>query len=165
MKVGALLFILLINPQFSINLQLLGGAIILQTLPSVIIGLYTHWLHRGALIAGWAAGMIVSIWTFYVTPNSRHQAGALGRLRVRAQPPRPAHQDRDLHRVHGRRDQPRVAFGGTALLKAFKVPDGTDHTAAADYFTDVADTRAPEPAVPAGPSRSADPGRRGSRSP
>jgi len=43
-----------------------------------------------------------------------------------------------------------VAFGGTALLKAFKVKEGTDHTTAADYFTDVADTRAAEPAVPAG---------------
>src|SRR5580704_13288216 len=64
-KVGALLFILLINPQFSIDLQLLGGAMILQTLPSVMIGLYSRWLHRGALITGWAAGMIVSIWTFY----------------------------------------------------------------------------------------------------
>ncbi len=53
-KAGALLFILLINPQFSIDLQLLGGAIILQTLPSVMLGLYTRWLHRGALIAGWA---------------------------------------------------------------------------------------------------------------
>ena len=31
------------------------------------------------------------------------------------------------------------AFFGksTALLKAFKVPDGTDHTVHADYFTDV----------------------------
>src|SRR5262250_2459267 len=69
-KVGALLFILLINPEFSIDLQLLGGAIILQTLPSVMLGLYTRWLHRGALLAGWAAGMIVSVWTFYVTPNA-----------------------------------------------------------------------------------------------
>ena len=69
-KGGALLFILLIQPQFSIDLQLLGGAIILQTLPSVMLGLYTRWLHRGALIAGWAAGLIASVWTFYLTPNA-----------------------------------------------------------------------------------------------
>ena len=106
-KVGALLFILLLNPQFSIDLQLLGGAIILQTLPSVMIGLYTRWLHRGALLAGWAAGMIVSVWTFYVTANVATKRGPLGRHRVRAQPPGPAHRDGALHRVHRRPRQPR----------------------------------------------------------
>jgi len=32
---------------------------ILQTLPSIVVGLYTRWLHRWALIAGWAVGMTV----------------------------------------------------------------------------------------------------------
>ena len=35
------------NPQFSIDLQLIGGVIILQTLPAVAIGLFTRWFHRG----------------------------------------------------------------------------------------------------------------------
>ena len=35
-------FILLIDPQFSIDLQLIGGVIILQTLPAVAIGLFTR---------------------------------------------------------------------------------------------------------------------------
>ena len=46
-KLGAVLAILVLNPQFSIDLQLIGGVIILQTLPSVALGLYTRWLHRG----------------------------------------------------------------------------------------------------------------------
>lgn len=58
-KLGALVFIVAIPPTYSIQLQLLGGIWILQTLPSVIIGLYTRWLHRTALLIGWAAGIVV----------------------------------------------------------------------------------------------------------
>ena len=57
-KLGALIFILGLPTQYAINLQLLGGVWILQTFPSVIVGLYTRWFHRTALLAGWAAGMI-----------------------------------------------------------------------------------------------------------
>jgi solute:Na+ symporter, SSS family len=35
---------------------------ILQTLPSVVIGLYTRWFHRWALLAGWAVGMGIGTW-------------------------------------------------------------------------------------------------------
>jgi SSS family solute:Na+ symporter len=58
-KLGALLFIILVPEQYSIQLQLLGGIWIIQTLPSVIIGLYTRWLNPWALLTGWAAGMII----------------------------------------------------------------------------------------------------------
>src|SRR4029077_20666049 len=50
-------FALELNKTFSINLQLLGGIWILQTFPSVVIGLFTRWFHRAALIIGWMAGM------------------------------------------------------------------------------------------------------------
>jgi len=56
-KVGAVLFIVAVDPQFSVDLQLIGGVIILMTLPAVAIALYTRWFHRWALIAGWVAGM------------------------------------------------------------------------------------------------------------
>jgi solute:Na+ symporter, SSS family len=56
-KVGALAFVIGLPTEYAIDLQLLGGVWILQTLPSVVIGLYTRWFHRWALIAGWAAGM------------------------------------------------------------------------------------------------------------
>jgi solute:Na+ symporter, SSS family len=68
-KVGAVAAILFIDPQFSIDLQLIGGVIILQTLPSVAIGLYTRWFHRGALVAGWFAGMIAGILMLYNIPR------------------------------------------------------------------------------------------------
>ncbi len=68
-KFGAVLCILLIDPQFSIDLQLIGGVIILQTLPAVAIALYTRWLHRWALVAGWVAGMALGMYLLYVIPN------------------------------------------------------------------------------------------------
>jgi SSS family solute:Na+ symporter len=57
-KVGALVFIVALPPTYAIQLQLLGGIWIIQTLPAVVIGLYTRWLHPWALLAGWAAGIV-----------------------------------------------------------------------------------------------------------
>jgi SSS family solute:Na+ symporter len=58
-KVGALVIIITLPTKYAIELQLLGGVWILQTLPAIVIGLYTRWLHRWALVAGWAVGMTV----------------------------------------------------------------------------------------------------------
>ena len=44
--------ILALDPQFSIDLQLIGGVIILQTLPAIVIGLYTRAAHAWGLLAG-----------------------------------------------------------------------------------------------------------------
>ena len=57
-KIGALVFIIFLPTQYAINLQLLGGVWIIQTLPALVIGLYTRWFHRWALLIGWAVGMI-----------------------------------------------------------------------------------------------------------
>src|ERR687885_1455698 len=57
-KFGALVFIIFLPTQYAINLQLLGGVWIIQTLPAIVIGLYTRWLHRWALLIGWAIGML-----------------------------------------------------------------------------------------------------------
>src|SRR5207248_10819137 len=56
-KLGAVAFILFIDPQFSIDLQLICGGLILQTLPSLAISLYTRWFHSRGLIAGWVVGI------------------------------------------------------------------------------------------------------------
>ena len=56
-KVGALLIIILAPVKYAIDFQLLGGVWIIQTLPAIIVGLYSRWFHRWALIAGWAVGM------------------------------------------------------------------------------------------------------------
>ena len=85
MKVGAVLVILLIDPQFSIDLQLIGGVIILQTLPAVALGLYTRWFHRWGLVAGWVAGMGLGMWMLYQIPNPATEARALRRLGVPAE--------------------------------------------------------------------------------
>ena len=98
MKVGALGFALELNKTFSINLQLLGGIWILQTFPAVVIGLYTRWFHRAALIFGWAGGN--GLRNGRGVSHFRRRAGALRRLRgagVRAH---------HLHRDHGAAAEP-----------------------------------------------------------
>lgn len=61
-KVGAVAFIIFLPTQYAIDLQLLGGVWMLQTLPAVIIALYTRWFHRWGLLAGWLVGMVVGTW-------------------------------------------------------------------------------------------------------
>ncbi len=55
-KFGALLFIIFLPTQFALDLQLLGGLWILQTLPSVVFGLFSKWFRAPALLLGWAVG-------------------------------------------------------------------------------------------------------------
>ena len=57
-KVGALVFILFVPTQYAIQLQLLGGIWIIQTLPAVMLGVYTRWFNDWALLVGWAGGTI-----------------------------------------------------------------------------------------------------------
>ena len=58
-KFGALVFIIFLPLQYAIQLQLLGGIWISQTIPAVIVGLYTRWFDPRALLFGWATGIIV----------------------------------------------------------------------------------------------------------
>ena len=46
-KLGALVFILFVPTQYAIQLQLLGGIWIIQTLPAVMLGAYTRWFNPG----------------------------------------------------------------------------------------------------------------------
>jgi solute:Na+ symporter, SSS family len=57
-KFGALVFVIGLPLQYAIQLQLLGGVWIIQTLPAVIGGLYTRWFHDRALFLGWLAGIV-----------------------------------------------------------------------------------------------------------
>jgi solute:Na+ symporter, SSS family len=57
-KVGALVFILFVPTQYAIQLQLLGGIWIIQTLPAVMLGVYTRWFNDWALLLGWAVGTL-----------------------------------------------------------------------------------------------------------
>jgi SSS family solute:Na+ symporter len=64
-KLGALLFIVELPTTYAINLQLLGGVLIIQTLPSVVLGLYSNRLHPWALLMGWVAGIGSGTWMTY----------------------------------------------------------------------------------------------------
>jgi SSS family solute:Na+ symporter len=57
-KFGALIFIVFVPTQYAIQLQLLGGIWIIQTLPAVLLGVYTRWFNAWALLIGWAAGTL-----------------------------------------------------------------------------------------------------------
>ncbi len=66
-KLGALFFIIFLPLKFAIQLQLLGGIWISQTIPAVIIGLYTRRLHHWALFIGWAAGILTGTGMAYAS--------------------------------------------------------------------------------------------------
>src|SRR5689334_12285234 len=141
-KFGAVLFIIAIDPQFSIDLQLIGGVIILQTLPAVAIALYTRWLHRWALVAGWVAGMGYGLYLLYLIPNPAakrlHFGGsalALDKLTLLG-----------WHPFGGSQVQIYVGFGalvvnlvvavvGTLSLRG-RAGEGADATAPKDYHAD-----------------------------
>jgi solute:Na+ symporter, SSS family len=58
-KAGALVFIITVNQKYAIEMQLLGGIWIIQTLPAVVFALYTRWFNSWALLIGWAVGTVV----------------------------------------------------------------------------------------------------------
>ncbi|MGL5808518.1 MAG: sodium:solute symporter family protein [Nocardioides sp.] len=58
-KVGALLFVVVLRNQDAVTLQLLANLWILQTLPAVWLGLKWQWPHRVGVLAGLCVGMIV----------------------------------------------------------------------------------------------------------
>jgi SSS family solute:Na+ symporter len=136
-KIGAVAAILFIDPQFSIDLQLIGGVIILQTLPAVALGLFTRWFHRGGLVAGWFAGMAAGIVMLYNIPRlapdgsviREHFGGssfALTKLGLDAQSSVYAGFLALLANLL-------VAAVVTLVLRAMKVDDGVDGTAETDY--------------------------------
>ena len=61
-KVGALAFVVFLPLQYAIQLQLLGGIWIIQTLPAIVLGLYTRWFDYRGLLLGWAAGIGFGTW-------------------------------------------------------------------------------------------------------
>ncbi len=60
-KLGALFFVLELQTTYAIQLQLLGGIWICQTVPAVLLGLYVR-LDPRALLAGLAVGIGLGTW-------------------------------------------------------------------------------------------------------
>lgn len=78
-KVGALVFVLTLDSSFALNFQLLGGIWILQTLPTVIFGLFTkRFAHKFGLLAGWASGIAYGSIAAYnvASPTAGHFGGS-----------------------------------------------------------------------------------------
>jgi SSS family solute:Na+ symporter len=152
-KAGAVLVILLIDPQFSIDLQLIGGVIILQTLPAVAIALYTRWLHRWGLVAGWCAGMGLGMWMLYEIPNAATKRAHFGSSAF----PLNKWFDPTTLGLDARTTvyvgfvavlvNLLVAVVVTFILRAAKTPDGVDLTTRDDYFADEGDPRVGPPTV------------------
>src|SRR3954468_14512951 len=69
-KAGAVAVILLLDTQFSIDLQLIGGVIIVQTLPAIVIGLYSRAAHAWGLLGGLVAGLASGLYMLWQTPNA-----------------------------------------------------------------------------------------------
>ena len=142
-KLGALAVVLLLTPQFAVDLQLTGGVLILQILPAAAIGLHTNWFHRSALIAGAVAGLASGILMLYQIPSlgpggvitSAHFGGDSWPL---------AHVG--LHTgvalyvgLLALGVNLTVTVAGTVICRRFGVREGEDVTSAADYLADEGD--------------------------
>jgi SSS family solute:Na+ symporter len=144
-KFGAVAFILFINPQFSVELQLIGGVIILQTVPAVCLGLYTAWFHRWALVAGLLAGLGVGVALLYSIPQlardgtvvHAHFGGstwALARWGL--------HSSATVYvGLLALAANLAVVAAGTVVLRAYGVAPNQDRTSPADYLADATDPR------------------------
>ena len=145
-KFGALIFVLSLDRQNAINFQLLGGVWILQTLVAIVAGLYTRWLHRWALLLGWATAMIYGTVTAYrqTVPNVKVKL-------VNGTPTPQVHGTRhfgtsvaDFPFTH---TKVYIAISAlvinlvvvvvvTLILRALRTPAGVDATSTEDYYAD-----------------------------
>ncbi len=132
-KVGALVFVLALSRSFAINLQLLGGVWILQTFPAIVVGLYTRWFHRWAVLAGWAAGMAYGTWTAYgvSSPAQAHFGGPLASF--------PGTDTKVYIAATAFALNVIVTIVVTLVFRAMKVDPGVDETRWGDYEADVGD--------------------------
>lgn len=123
-KLGALLFVVVIPLKYAIYLQTLGGIWILQTGPAIIGGLWTRWLHKRALLVGWAVGMIWGTYMAYTLKfaSSIYPLHILGRV----EPGYAAVWSVIANIV--------VVVVLSAILNAAKVSNGVDSTSPNDYL-------------------------------
>ncbi|HEY5320244.1 MAG TPA: sodium:solute symporter, partial [Galbitalea sp.] len=135
-KLGALLFVLVMDQSAAINMQLLGGVWILQTFPSIVAGLYTRWFHRWALLLGWAVGIIYGTVAAYGVVNPvthAHFGGSIAPIPFTNIPIYIAITAFVMNAV--------VAVVFTLIFKALKVKDGRDSTTQSDYGADENDPK------------------------
>ncbi len=144
-KFGALAFVLGISTQNAINLQLLGGIWILQTLPAIGFGLFTKWLHRWALLAGWLVAMVWGTYEAYnvSSPTVAHFAGSIAAITFTNTTGYIGLSAAVINVV--------VAAVLTVVLRlVWARSEGPDVTVPSDYLTDVGQDLAPVEAVVVG---------------
>jgi solute:Na+ symporter, SSS family len=141
-KFGAVAFIVFVDPQYAIDLQLIGGVIILQTLPMVAIALYTRWFHVWGFVAGWVAGMAWGLALLYGIPNPatgrQHFGGsalALTKLSIFGWHPFSSSMQIYVGFV-ALIGNLVVAAVATVVARQLGTFNGTDETAPADYHED-----------------------------
>jgi SSS family solute:Na+ symporter len=142
-KFGAVVSIVFIDPQYAIDLQLIGGVIILQTLPMVAIALYTRWFHVWGLVAGWVVGMGWGLVMLYGIPNptsgKQHFGGsalALDKLSILGWYPFAGSPMQIYVGFVALLGNLVTAILVTIVLRQMRVFNGTDETNPADYHED-----------------------------
>jgi SSS family solute:Na+ symporter len=133
-KLGALVFVVAMDKTVALNLQLLGGIWILQTFPAIVVGLYTRWFHRWALLAGWAVAMVYGTITAYrvINPNTgKHFGGPLANI--------PFMDRMGYIGLTAFVINVLVAVVLTLALRALNVVEGKDRTHPTDYRSDAGD--------------------------
>lgn len=145
-KFGALIFVLALSKDFAINLQLLGGIWVLQTMPAIVIGLYTRWMHRWGLFAGWAVGMAYGTWLAYDVRSATqdHFGGPLTNI--------PGTETKVYIALIAFVVNLVVAVVLTAVFRAMKVDEGVDQTRPQDYHADSGDPGVEEELDPEAPA-------------
>ncbi|MFF2571913.1 monocarboxylate uptake permease MctP [Streptomyces sp. NPDC058084] len=132
-KVGALVFVLTMDKTVAINFQLLGGIWILQTFPALVGGLFTRWMHRWALLAGWAVGMVYGTAAAYgvASPTQKHFGGSSAEI--------PGIGEIGYIGLTAFVLNVLVTVVLTLVLRAVGTPDGVDETSPEDYTADAGD--------------------------
>ncbi|GAA1981678.1 sodium:solute symporter family protein [Catenulispora subtropica] len=143
-KFGALAFVLGLDATSAINFQLLGGVLILQTFPAIVIGLFKRWFHRWALIAGLVTGVVYGV----VVAWQQKKLSADGKVLQN-------HFGAQIAKVPGTHLYAYIAITAlvlnlivtvvlTVVFRALKVAEGVDETQAHDYTADDGDTDLPD---------------------
>jgi solute:Na+ symporter, SSS family len=133
-KFGALIFVLGMDKTISLNLQLLGGIWILQTFPAIVVGLFTRWFHRWALLAGWAVAMVFGTISAYNVVNpatKKHFGGSLANI--------PFTETQAYIGLTAIAINLVITVALTLVFRALNVPDGKDTTHPTDYLADAGD--------------------------
>ncbi|ACU70282.1 Na+/solute symporter [Catenulispora acidiphila DSM 44928] len=143
-KFGALAFVLGLDATSAINFQLLGGVLILQTFPAIVVGLFNRWFHRWALVAGLWTGVIYGV----VVAWQQKKFAADGKTVTQH------HFGSQIAKVPGTHLFSYIAITAlvvnlivavvlTLVFRALKVADGIDETQSADYTADEGDADLP----------------------